>query len=136
MTFRFKLSAHTTIGIDLGVYLKGFEEGVLSRLKSLDFTSSLGGVVLFPTVCDPSIIQPPEYVSYKRSSNGAFVAIHIPYAAWTTASPFERIDLMAANLKTSVERIAPKRLNDADRQTLLDDIEQTRIELHSTILRD
>lgn len=134
--FGFTISAVSTPDVGHTKYLRLFRDGVHSRLRGIPFSSSLDGVVFFPSICDPEIIVRPDYVSYKRKESAVFVSVNIPYRTWMAASPFERIDLLAANLKTSVERISPKRLKEHDRCTLLDAIEQTRVELHTSILKD
>jgi hypothetical protein len=108
---------------------KEFQAEIVRMLASVQMTSPLTGIVLFPAILSPDIASMSDDVTYKRSDGSVFVALGISHAKWMTALPAERIDLMADSIRASVRRIKNTRLLQDDRTKLLEFVEQARITL-------
>jgi hypothetical protein len=127
----FVISGRVTpdVGLESGRLSKKFQREILRLLLSVELTSSLKGIVLFPTILNPDIASLSDSVTYKRKEGSVFVALEISHAQWINASLGERIDLLANNIRMSVEKITGKHLVPADRAKLLDVIDRATLTL-------
>lgn len=72
--FKFAFSAVATPDVGHKPYLRAFRDGVVARLQNVQFSSSLGGLVAVPTICDPAMVKSGDFrdfVSYMRSGHDA-----------------------------------------------------------------
>jgi len=124
----FVISGRVTpdVASESGRISKEFEAEIVRMLASVEMTSPLTGIVLFPTILNPNIASMSDKVTHKRSDGSVFVALGISHGKWTVASPTERIDLLADNICASLRNIKDTRLLPGDRAKLLGFAEQAR----------
>lgn len=125
LPFAFFISGRTTldVGEDSRRITNQFQIEMVERLRHKEFGSSLTGLILFPTILNPSIAISDDYVSNKRDGS-VHVGVNIDYASWITASFDEKTALFRDCLMQSIGRIAKSRLRQADRDALLSVVEQ------------
>jgi hypothetical protein len=133
--FRFLVRPFKTTGVEVGRLAAWFEEEVFSDIKNIDFQSPIAGIAIFPTIFDNAIAPTPkDYVKYKRSEKSVFVAVNINFSLWAAASQNERLNLLADNIRQSIERIPEKYLSSLDRDRLLNLVGQTHQRLLSRLM--
>ena len=127
----FVISGTTTPDVrrDRARLAKRMEAEIARHLSYSDFSSPVSSIVVFPTILNPSIASMPDSVTYNRNDNSVFAAINIPFSTWMEAPFSEQIDLLAENIRSSLEKIGEKYLKHSDRAKLIDFVEEARLAL-------
>jgi len=112
---------------------KKLEAEIVRMLASVELASPLKSIVLFPTILNPDIASLADSVTYKRNEGSMFVALGIAHAQWLNASQAGRIDLLACNVRMSVEKIPGKHLGSNDRSILLHIIDKATEKIKSAL---
>jgi hypothetical protein len=133
--FRFLVRPFKTAGVEVGALATWFEEEVFSNIKTIDFQWPITGIAIFPTIFDSVIAPAPkDYLKYKRNEKSVFVAVNINFALWAAGSQNERLNLLAENIRRSIERIPEKYLSRLDRDRLLSLVSQTHEQLLARLM--
>lgn len=111
---------------DSGPLSYAFQTELRPMMDSIQMSSPLTGVVVFPTILNPEIGGFMEDFVKNKKDGSVFIALNISHARWTKASPLEKVDLFAENISNAIGRVAKARLGAADRTTLLDMVEAAR----------
>ena len=111
---------------DSGPLSNAFQTELRPMMDSIQMSSPLTGVVVFPTILNPSIGGSIEDSVKNKRDSSVWIALNIPHARWMEASPLEKVDLFAQNISNSFNKIAKTRLGTADRVKLLGLVETAR----------
>jgi hypothetical protein len=133
--FTFVVSPTTTPGVDrleISELAATFQRGVFTRVAEQRLSSSLAGIVIFPRILDPDVCRWADGGTYKRKDRSYFVKRAIPFEAWKAASSNGRADLFAANLSNAVNSVPERHLPTADKQKLVEAIDEVRRALAMT----
>lgn len=103
---------------------KALEAEILQM--SAKIASTLSSIILFPTILDPNVASLKDSVTYKNGERSVFVAVSIPYGRWKNASERDRIDLLADNVRDSIEKIPNRYIQISDKTALLHIVEKSR----------
>src|SRR5262245_2619538 len=103
----FVISGRATpdVSSESGKLSKRLEAEIMQRMTPDELTSHLKAIVLFPTILNPEIASLPDSVTHKRSEGAMFVALGISHAEWIDASAAGQLDLIARNVRASLEKI-------------------------------
>lgn len=125
LPFAFFISGYTSLDVseDSRRITNQFQTEIADRLRHMEFDSPLTGLILFPTILDPSIAPIDDYVTNKRDGS-VHVGVNIDHTSWITASLDEKVALFRDCLAKSIGRIVESRLGKPDRDALLDMLEQ------------
>lgn len=131
----FVVSSRVTpdVAAEVGRISKQFETEIVRMLASVEITSPLTGIVLFPTILNPNTALMADNVTYKKGDGSVFVALGTLHVKWVKASPAERIDLIADNICISLTMIKDTRLLPGDRAKLLGFTEMARQTLQKAV---
>jgi hypothetical protein len=117
--FKFLVRPITTVNVGSRDLSRAFEEEVFSSLKNATFLSSITGILILPVIIDSSIaVLPPDYVGYQKRDNSVSVGLNIDFALWMRSSELERLDLLADNIRCSLDKIDGSYLVDEEREKL------------------
>jgi hypothetical protein len=132
---KFIVRPFTTVGIESRDIARWFEDAIFSAIKDLAFESHIKGIAIFPVIFDSAIASAPnEYLTYKKKEKSVFVGLNIDFSSWTRGSREEKLDLLANNIRQSIERVPDKYLSSSDRKKLLDILSQVHDRLVERLL--
>lgn len=109
-----------------------FEDGIVSSIRGVAFSSPITGILILPGIVDSSIAPPPpDYVGYKKADNSVSVGINIEFSLWERSSDLERLSLLANNVRSSLDKISHRYLADVDRERLHQIIDKVQAQVAS-----
>src|ERR1700722_11041071 len=84
------------------------------------FESKITGIIVFPKIFDADIAPPPsDHLTYKREEKSVFVGLNIGFQNWHSASRQEKLNILADNIRNSIQKIPNAYLADVDRDKLI-----------------
>jgi hypothetical protein len=111
-----------------------FEDEVFASFNDIVFSSAITGVLILPGIIDSSIARPPaDYIGYKKKDNSVSVGIKIDFVLWERSSEVERLDLLAKNVRCSLDKIQSRYLTDEDRAKLHFIVDKVQAQLASRL---
>jgi hypothetical protein len=111
-----------------------FEDEVFASFKELVFSSPITGVLILPGIIDSSIAPPPpDYVGHQKKDNSVSVGIKIDFAVWERSSEWQRLELLADNIRCSLDKIQSRYLVDEDREKLHLVVDKVQAQLASRL---
>ena len=76
-------------------------------------------MLILPGLIDSAIVPPsPDYVGYNKSDNSVSVGLKMDFALWQRSSRLEQLELLADNIRLSLDRIESRYLGREDRERL------------------
>src|SRR5579864_678168 len=117
--FKFLVRPITTVNVGSKDLWLAFEDGVFGSFREVIFSSPITGILILPVIIDSSIASPPpDYVGCKKADNSVSVGINIDFSIWEHSSELGRLDLLADNIRSSLDQVERRYLADADRDRL------------------
>ena len=113
---------------------RAFEDGVFASFKDVIFSSPITGILILPVIIDSSIATPPpDYGGYKKADNSVSVGVNIDFSLWERSSELGRLDLLADNVRSSLDKVERRYLPDADRGRLHRIIDKVQAQVASRL---
>jgi hypothetical protein len=114
---------------------RDLEAEVSRSLSEVHFTSPISGILTMPCIIDSSIVPLfPDYVGYKKKDNSVSVGLNLDFNLWERSAEVERLALLAANVRSSVDKVKSRYLVDADRVQLHHAIDLAEARLKAGLL--
>lgn len=132
--FKFLVRPITTVNVGSRNLWRAFEDAVFASFKDISFSSSVTGILILPVIIDSSIASPPpDSVGYKKADNSVSVGVNIDFALWERSSELGRLDLLADNIRSSLDKVEKRYLADADRDRLNQIIDKVQSQMASRL---
>jgi hypothetical protein len=119
-SFKFMVRPFTTVGVESLDLATWFEDEILEMIYDTKFESKITGIIVFPKIFDADIAPPPsDHLTYKRGEKSVFVGLNIGFRNWHSASRQEKLNILASNIRDSIQKIPDAYLTDIDRDKLI-----------------
>jgi hypothetical protein len=117
--FKFLVRPLTTVHVRSKNLSRAFEEEVFASFVNVEFSPPISGILILPIIVDDAIaVPPPDTTHYSNKDNSVSVGIKIDFALWERSSEFERLGLLADNIRRSLDKIQSRYLVEEDREKL------------------
>ena len=118
--FKFMVRPFTTMGVESLDLAMWFEDEILEMIYDTKFKSKITGIIVFPKIFDADIAPPPsDHLTYKRGEKSVFVGLNIEFRNWHSASREQKLNILADNIRNSIQKIPNTYLADVDRDKLI-----------------